>query len=559
MIRSSPHPQLGDLDMADLSAAAQVPSGTQGAEVGDWDRLEDVDLGTGFKAVLFRQKDGAEHVLAFALDKDAQASGPYPYQQAAALAQGCRSRFGDNLMLTGHSQAADIATFASAASGSPAVAFNPGGIPDHVFASFNISPENFRQAAQAGQMRQYVVPNNTIDLLKKTNPSTHWPPTYGARIELPDTGLGPLKADDITSVKPLLEESGLTYTLGSLSARHESGPDGSRAIGYDSTGGTSYGKYQISSSTMPSFLKFIEHKNPGIYQTLSAHPILPVGQNGKNGALANAWRHLASTQGEELEKLEHAFIKHTHFDKAFDHIKSNTLKTRIESSKALQDVLWSAAVQHGHYDKKGDGAANIFDKVFREGMTDEDFISAFYVRRGNYFSKSKPAERQSVRDRFKRESAQALKMLAEEKKILEQKDPQSQPKPDEKDEKHAKTVPGVNTKTAVNPAQTKKAANIVQHTDASTQQPTDPRQRQAAMAQEFRKNPAQAAQIFPELQEAYQRLEAIREKFPPSSRNRAVAIMHRDLVKRIEQGKDIPTLKQAINGVHKVMKRGIER
>jgi len=170
MIRKSPHPQLGDLDMADLSAAAQVPLGTEGAEVGDWDRLEDVDLGSGFKAALFRQKGGDEHVLAFTLDRDAQTSGPYPYRQAAALAQNCRSRFGNKLMLTGHSQAADIATFASAASGNPAVAFNPGGIPDDVFTDFSINPENFRQAAEAGQVRQYVVPNNTVDLLKKTQP-----------------------------------------------------------------------------------------------------------------------------------------------------------------------------------------------------------------------------------------------------------------------------------------------------------------------------------------------------------------------------------------------------
>jgi len=102
MIRKSPHPQLGDLDMADLSAAAQVPLGTEGAELGDWDRFEDVDLGSGFKAALFRQKGGDEHVLAFALDRDAQASGPYPYRQAAALAQSCRSRFGNKLMLTRH-------------------------------------------------------------------------------------------------------------------------------------------------------------------------------------------------------------------------------------------------------------------------------------------------------------------------------------------------------------------------------------------------------------------------------------------------------------------------
>jgi len=556
MIRKSPHPQLGDLDMADLSAAAQVPLGTKGAEVGDWDRLEDVDLGFGFKAALFRQKGGDEHVLAFALDRDAQASSTYPYRQATALAQSCRSRFGDKLMFTGHSQAADLATFASAASGNPAVAFNPGGIPDNVFTSFNISPEKFRQVAEAGQVRQYVVPNNTIDLLKKLNPSTRWPPAYGVKIELPDTGLGPLKANDIASVKPLLEESGLTYTLGSLSAQYESGRDGSRAIGYDSTGGTSYGKYQISSPSMPSFLKFIEHKNPEIYQTLSAHPVLPVGQDGRNGTLANAWRHLASTQGEELEKLEHAFIKYTHFDKAFDHINSKTLKTRIESSKSLQDVLWSAAVQHGPYDRRGNGAANIFDKTFIEGMTDEDFIPAFYTRRGLYFSNSTPAERRSVQNRFENESNQALGMLAEEKAALEQGKTDTQPK---SDEKRAKAAPGVNPEPTLDLPHAAKSADNAQDIGTPAQKFTGPRQQRAAMAQAFKKDPTHAAQTFSEITQAHQLLETIRERFPPSSRNRAVAIMHRDLVKRIEQGRDIPTSQKAINGVLNVIRRGIER
>jgi len=456
MIRKSPHPQLGDLDMAELSAAAQMPLDTEGAEVGDWDRVEDVDLGSGFKAVLFRQKGDDEHVLAFALDRDTQVSGTYPYQQAAALAQTSRSRYGDKLTLTGHSLAADIATFASATSGSPAVVFNAGGIPDAVFTKTGINPENFRQVAEAGQVRQYVVPNNTVDLLKKLNPSTLRPPTYGARIELPDTGLGPLKADDIASVKPLMEASGIVYTLGSLSARYESGRDGSRAIGYDSTGGTSYGKYQISTPTMPSFLKFIEHKNPEIYQTLSAHPILPVHQNGRNGELANAWRHLASTKGEELEKLEHAFIKHTHFDKAFDSINSSELKARIESSKALQDVLWSAAVQHGPYDEKGNGAANIFDKVLLKGMSDEEFIPAFYSRRGLYFSKSTPAERKSVQNRFENESNQALGMLAEENMAQGKDKTETQPKPDEK---RAKAASDVNTKPALDLPQAAKSTD----------------------------------------------------------------------------------------------------
>ena len=58
--------------------------------------------------------------------------------------------------------------------------------------------------------------------------------------------------------------------MGRLSARFESGGDGIAAIGYDRTGGTSYGKYQIASrvGSMKSFLNFLDGEAPDIAQRL---------------------------------------------------------------------------------------------------------------------------------------------------------------------------------------------------------------------------------------------------------------------------------------------------
>jgi hypothetical protein len=52
----------------------------------------------------------------------------------------------------------------------------------------------------------------------------------------------------------------MSQELGFLSERFEASSAGSLAIGYDSTGGTSYGKYQIASKTgtMKSFLSFLK-------------------------------------------------------------------------------------------------------------------------------------------------------------------------------------------------------------------------------------------------------------------------------------------------------------
>jgi len=195
--------------------------------------------------------------------------------------------------------------------------------------------------------------------------------------------------------------------IGSLSAEHESGTRGTHAIGRDKTGGTSYGKYQINSNTMKSFISFIRDKNPEIHQSL--HQLKDKIDGGKEGPFAEAWIYAATCQGDgpKLSELEYDFIKSTHMDKAFNGIKSPTLKAKISSSSTLQQVLWSTAVQHG-------GGTNIFNKVFREGMSNDDFIRAVYQERGTRFSSSTEKTRAAVKARFVKKSAQALEMLRTE-------------------------------------------------------------------------------------------------------------------------------------------------
>ena len=91
-------------------------------------------------------------------------------------------------------------------------------------------------------------------------------------------------------------------------------------------------------------------------------------------------------------------------------------------SRALQDVIWSTAVQHG-------GATPIVHKAFanvKSRPSDPDFdkelICAIYAERGRkkpdgnlaYFSKSSPSVQSGVSKRFKNEQQDALAMLAKE-------------------------------------------------------------------------------------------------------------------------------------------------
>lgn len=222
--------------------------------------------------------------------------------------------------------------------------------------------------------------------------------------EMAETGARKIKRKFTgETVAPIQAEGG----LGSLSSQYESGSKGSAAVGWDSTGGTSYGKYQIASKTgtMNSFMKYLEKNNPEAYQRLSA---AGPADAGKEGRFAQEWKALAA-EGK-LGTSEHDFIKASHFDPAYENIDSKDLRDRISKSKAMQDVLWSTSVQHG-----AAGASKIFNKVYKDGMSDDELVKAVYDERGTKFGSSSAQVQASVQNRFKSEQQQALGMLAAEK------------------------------------------------------------------------------------------------------------------------------------------------
>lgn len=195
--------------------------------------------------------------------------------------------------------------------------------------------------------------------------------------------------------------------LGSLSAQFESGSKGSDAVGYDSTGGTSYGKYQIATrtGTMDKFMEYAKQNNPALYERLKA---AGPADSGKDGKFAQEWK--ASVADGTMGTAEHDFIKKTHFDPAFQNIDNKGLRDQVSGSKALQDVLWSTSVQHG-----ADGGAGIANRAYKDGMTKEDFVNATYDERAKRFGSSTPEVQAAVKARLESEKAQAQARLAAEK------------------------------------------------------------------------------------------------------------------------------------------------
>lgn len=190
---------------------------------------------------------------------------------------------------------------------------------------------------------------------------------------------------------------------GDLSARYESGADGSSAIGYDRQGGTSYGRFQLSSKKggMDGFLRFLEGRG-GEAASIAARlrAAGPADTGGKSGAMPEAWKKESKAPG--FADLEREYIQRAFYEPVMRSLPSGAAAA-VKASPQLGQMVWSTAVQHG-----ATGAAGILRKVWRDGMTPEDFVRAAYTERASRFGGSEPDVRASVQRRLRREADDLL-------------------------------------------------------------------------------------------------------------------------------------------------------
>ena len=204
---------------------------------------------------------------------------------------------------------------------------------------------------------------------------------------------------------------------GSLSARFESGDDGIAAIGYDRHGGTSYGKYQLSSQagTMDQFVKFLRKESPALAKRLAAAG--PANTGGRSGAMPTTWKKIAEENPVMFETLQERFIHESHYKPAIEAISQRTGLEPSKMSTALQEVLWSTAVQHGP-----SGAARIFSRAVEQvgkknnlapgsDEFDKHMIEKVYAMRSTQFGSSTQQVQNAVQSRLAVEKDLALAML----------------------------------------------------------------------------------------------------------------------------------------------------
>jgi RNase P/RNase MRP subunit p29 len=224
--------------------------------------------------------------------------------------------------------------------------------------------------------------------------------------------------------------------LGSLSARYESRGD-SATIGWDSTGGWSYGTYQLAAETgaMNEFHAWLATNHPSLESQLSAAGGA-AGARAGTEAYKAAWTQVMATPEGAEAQHEYAVIQY--FVPGNRLIKNRTGLDCTLRSVTVQNVVWSSAIQHGP-----GGARNIFQRalaalnyppneVTDTQPTDAALIRAVYTERrsGNgtkYFGRSTAAVRESVVNRFHNEEADALRALEQEVAIAAANPPVAEP------------------------------------------------------------------------------------------------------------------------------------
>lgn len=208
----------------------------------------------------------------------------------------------------------------------------------------------------------------------------------------------------------------LADTLGELSAKYETGGRGPGTVstGSGDPGGVSYGSYQMATK-MGTVQRFVSQAGFAWADDFK-------GLTAGTAPFTACWKRIAADQTDAFQSAQHAFIKKSHYDLLAAKILSDDGLDVNTRSGALQDVIWSTAVQHGGGTSMIHKAlANVKSKPSDPGF-DKELISAIYAERGRkkpdgnlaYFSKSSPSVQAGVAKRFKNEEQDALAMLAKE-------------------------------------------------------------------------------------------------------------------------------------------------
>jgi LysM repeat protein len=236
----------------------------------------------------------------------------------------------------------------------------------------------------------------------------------GDVIEIP---AGAAPAPPAASATPA-SAAATAHVLGKLSEKFETSGRGCGTVstGKGDAGGASYGSYQMTSRGGGTVGRFVSQPDCRWRDEF-------VGLTPGTAAFTAKWKAIAAAEPEAFQAAQHAYVKATHFDVLVENVRDKDGLDLTTRSHALQDVLWSTAVQHGPHTPVVHLALAALraDGVLGPDAPDFDraLIKAIYAERGRrdaagqlvYFSKNSAAVQDGVAKRFVREEADALAML----------------------------------------------------------------------------------------------------------------------------------------------------
>lgn len=191
--------------------------------------------------------------------------------------------------------------------------------------------------------------------------------------------------------------STITDEIGSLSRKYESGWN-PWAIWYDSTGGYSYGTYQLAHNNAQRYIEQSEYANQFAWLTF----------NSKEWQ--DKWKEIAKKDPEWFSASQKKFIEETHYLPQLNKLQESWINVS-NLSNVMKDVIWSTAVQHGGNTDVIAKAYNTLEASWKE-INDVNLINQIYDERKTRFGSSTPAVRNSVMNRMENERKDALSQVA---------------------------------------------------------------------------------------------------------------------------------------------------
>ncbi|HEY0728738.1 MAG TPA: LysM domain-containing protein, partial [Pyrinomonadaceae bacterium] len=149
----------------------------------------------------------------------------------------------------------------------------------------------------------------------------------------------PLPSNPVTSTGAI--GTALADELGVLSAKYETGGRGPGTVstGAGDPGGVSYGSYQMASK-MGVVQRFVAQAG---FQWADDFKGLTAG----TAPFTAVWKKIATEQTDAFQKAQHDFIKRSHYDPLASKVLADNKVDVNTRSFAVQNVIWSTAVQHG--------------------------------------------------------------------------------------------------------------------------------------------------------------------------------------------------------------------